>query len=263
MREERKIETIRSSNHIVLHNQGDSMPTLFLHGFTGTGDSWKGIVSKLNRFCIAPDIVGHGKSLFNDVDRDYDIDDWCDDASLESNPYGFAKAEGEKRMRAWAESKDVRLITIHPSIVFGPILHPKHIDGSMSYLKHFAKGPPFVLDLHINFVDVRDVALAHVNALEKGENKRRYLTHTSDMWMKDIGLVLKKRIKGRWATKKLPKILAYIVAIFHPKLSIKQLKGYLGSKVSFDVGDTWDALEIKTHNPEDTIVESIESILHR
>ena len=193
----------------------------------------------------------------------YTIDDWCDDASLESNPYGFAKAEGEKRMRAWAESKDVRLITIHPSIVFGPILHPKHIDGSMSYLKHFAKGPPFVLDLHINFVDVRDVALAHVNALEKGENKRRYLTHTSDMWMKDIGLVLKKRIKGRWATKKLPKILAYIVAIFHPKLSIKQLKGYLGSKVSFDVGDTWDALEIKTHNPEDTIVESIESILHR
>ena len=44
----------------------------------------------------------------------------------------------------------------------------------MSYLKHFVKGPPFVLDVHINFVDVRDVAIAHVNALEKGENGHRH-----------------------------------------------------------------------------------------
>ena len=192
--------------------------------------------------------------------KTYSIDDWCDDASLESNHYGYAKAEGEKKMRKWAEGKDVRLISIHPSIVFGPILHPKHIDGSMSYLKHFVKGPPFVLDLNINFVDVRDVALAHINALDKGDDRRRYLTHTSDMWMKDVGMILKKRIKGRWATKKLPKILAYIVAIFHPKLSIKHLKQNLGTKVSYDVGDTWDVLEIKIHNPEDTIVDAVESI---
>ena len=81
MTEEQKIETNRSSNHVVLNNQGDSTPTLFLHGFTGTGDSWKEIVSKLDRFCIAPDIVGHGKSSFNDIDSDYTIDDWCDDLS--------------------------------------------------------------------------------------------------------------------------------------------------------------------------------------
>ncbi len=192
--------------------------------------------------------------------KTYSIEDWCDDASLESNHYGFAKAEGEKKMREWAEGKNVRLITIHPSIVFGPVLHPKHIDGSMSYLKHFVKGPPFVLDLNINFVDVRDVALAHINALDKGEDRRRYLTHTSDMWMNEIGLILKARKGGRWATKKLPKILAYIVAIFHPKLSIKHLRDGLGSKVSYDVGDTWDALEIKVHNPEDTIVDAVESI---
>lgn len=194
-------------------------------------------------------------------EKTFTVNDWCDDASLESNPYGYAKAEGERRMRAWTKEKDVKLITIHPSIVFGPILHPRHMNGSMSYLKHFVKGPPFVLDININFVDVRDVALAHVNALDLGENNRRYLTHTSNMWMREIGQLLKKRKGGRWATTRLPKALAYILAIFHPKLTIKQLKGSLGKKVSYDVEDTWRILEIKQYNPEDTIIDSIESIL--
>ena len=48
--------------------------------------------------------------------------DWCDDASESSNAYGFAKAEAEKIMREWVSSRDIRLVTIHPSIVFGPIL---------------------------------------------------------------------------------------------------------------------------------------------
>ena len=215
----------------------------------------KTIIHTSSVAAIRPTYSGNGKT--------FTVNDWCDDASLESNPYGYAKAEGERRMRRWAKEKDVKLITIHPSIVFGPILHPKHMDGSMSYPKHFVKGPPFVLDININFVDVRDVALAHVNALYIGENSRRYLTHTSNMWMKEIGQLLKERKGGRWATRKLPKILAYILAIFHPKLTIKQLKGSLGKKVSYNVEDTWSVLEIKPYNPEDTIIDSIESILHQ
>ena len=55
--------------------------------------------------------------------------------------------------------------------MFGPIIHPRHTLGSMAFLEHFVKGPPFVLDIHVNFVDVRDVAYAHVNALEMGEDR--------------------------------------------------------------------------------------------
>ena len=47
----------------------------------------------------------------------------------------------------------------------------------MSYLKHFVTGTPFVLDIHVNFVDVRDVSIAHVNALDAGENGGRYIVH--------------------------------------------------------------------------------------
>ena len=186
--------------------------------------------------------------------------DWCEDATAKYNAYGFAKAEAEKKIRAWAEGKALRLVTIHPSIVFGPILHNRHMNGSMSYLKHFVKGPPFVLDIHINFVDVRDVAKAHVNALDEGEDRGRYIIHKRGMWMKEIGKELNSKLPRKFATRRLPRIFAYILAVFHPKLSIKQLKGSLGKHVDYDVGDAFSALSLPNYNVDDTLVDSVNSI---
>jgi dihydroflavonol-4-reductase len=186
--------------------------------------------------------------------------DWCDDATETRNAYGFAKAEAERIMRKWAENKDVRLVTIHPSIVFGPILHKRHLEGSMSYLKHFIKGPPFVLDVHINFVDVRDVAVAHVNALTKGVDRERYIIHKEGMWMKEIGQTLTSNLPKKYASRKLPRIFAYLLALFHPKLSIKQLKGSLGTHVSYNVKDSFEILELPNIEVVDTLVDSVNSV---
>ena len=186
--------------------------------------------------------------------------DWCDDATETRNAYGFAKAEAERIMRKWAENRDVRLVTIHPSIVFGPILHKRHLEGSMSYVKHFIKGPPFVLDVHINFVDVRDVAIAHVNALTKGVDRERYIIHKEGMWMKEIGQTLTSNLPKKYASRKLPRIFAYLLALFHPKLSIKQLKGSLGTHVSYDVKDSFEILELPNIEVVDTLVDSVNSV---
>ena len=185
----------------------------------------------------------------------FDNSNWCDDATLKSNAYGLAKAEGERKMRAWANGRDVRLVTIHPSIVFGPILHPRHCEGSMSYLKHFVSGPPFILDLNINFVDVRDVAIAHVNALEMGDNGGRHIIHSSSLSMKEIGI----SVNG-YPTRRLPKFLVYILAIFHPKLSWRQLKDSLGTKVGYDVGNSYSILQITPIALNKTLVDGIDSI---
>lgn len=195
----------------------------------------------------------------------FSTEDWCDDATVKSNPYGLAKAGAEKVMRQWvenqvAESKP-RLITIHPSVIFGPILSPRHKEGSMSYLKHFNSGPPFVLKIHINFVDVRDVAKAHINALSNGRDGARYLLHNRGMWMYEIGTEL-KRIKPerKWATRKLPSFLAYLFAIVHPKLSIKQLRGNIGVKIGYDVEDVAQELDFVFTDYQQTLADSIDSI---
>ena len=186
--------------------------------------------------------------------------DWCEDASPTYNPYGFAKAEAERKIRSWAEGRDLRLVTIHPSIVFGPILHERHKDGSMSYLKHFVSGPPFILDIHINFVDVRDVAAAHVNALEMGEDRARYIIHKKGMWMKEIGQSLTDALPKKYATRRLPRLFAYVLAFFHPKLSIKRLKGTLGMYVDYDVGDSFETLSIEGYDVIETLVDSVNSL---
>lgn len=196
----------------------------------------------------------------------FSVEDWCDDATVKNNAYGLAKAGGEKVMRGWASTSDLhpRLVTIHPSVVFGPVFDSRHFEGSMSYMKHFVSGPPFVLRIHINFVDVRDVAAAHVAALEKGENGGRYLLHRDGLWMQEIGLLLRKlRPRKKWPVKKLPKLVAYMFAIFHPKLNVKQLRSTIGKWVSYDIGDVEQQLELEFHSVEDTICDSVDSIVDK
>ena len=195
----------------------------------------------------------------------FSVEDWCDDATVKTNPYGLAKAGAERVMRKWVESQvgesKPRLITIHPSVVFGPIFSPRHKEGSMSYLKHFTSGPPFVLKLNINFVDVRDVATAHINALTNGNDGARYLLHNHSMWMQEIGTELKVlKPERKWATRKLPSIFAYMLAIVHPKLSVKQLRGNMGVKIGYDVGNVADALGFVFTDYQKTLVDSIDSI---
>jgi nucleoside-diphosphate-sugar epimerase len=184
----------------------------------------------------------------------FSVDDWCNDATIETNPYGLAKVEAERKIRRWAEERDVRLVTIHPSVVFGPILHKRHSEGSMSYLKHFTGKLPFVLDIQVNFVDVRDVAKAHVNALDLGENGGRFLIHNKSLWFNEIGCVLNRN----WPT--LPRFLAFIISLLHPKLSWKDLKSNLGSVVEYDVGNSFEVLCIEKTNDEKTLKDGFSSL---
>jgi nucleoside-diphosphate-sugar epimerase len=195
----------------------------------------------------------------------FSVADWCDDATVKSNPYGLAKAGAERIMRQWVGSRPSdskpRLITIHPSVVFGPIFSPRHKEGSMSYLKHFNSGPPFVLKININFVDVRDVATAHINALTNGDDGARYLLHNHSLWMHEIGQELNKLKPSRkWATRRLPTIFAYLFALVHPKLSIKRLRENIGVKVGYDVGDVANELDFVFTDYQQTLVDSINSI---
>ncbi|MDP6585963.1 MAG: SDR family NAD(P)-dependent oxidoreductase, partial [Anaerolineales bacterium] len=97
---------------------------------------------------------------------------WADDATLENNAYGLAKAEAEKLVRKWhADKKDdyPRLVTIHPCVVFGPPISKRHLAGSLGYVEALVKRSlPKSMPVHINIVDVRDVAEAHVRALTDG-----------------------------------------------------------------------------------------------
>ena len=73
------IQTGKTLNYLVIKNKSNTNPTLFLHGFSGSHQSWGKIIDELDSYCIALDIVGHGDSKFLNINYNYSIDDWCSD----------------------------------------------------------------------------------------------------------------------------------------------------------------------------------------
>lgn len=64
-------------DHVRYHVElsGKGLPLLLLHGFTGDSTTWANLVEKLQleRRCIMPDIVGHGKTESPEDSSSYEI----------------------------------------------------------------------------------------------------------------------------------------------------------------------------------------------
>ncbi|MFE8069571.1 NAD-dependent epimerase/dehydratase family protein [Marinobacteraceae bacterium S3BR75-40.1] len=113
-------------------------------------------------------------------------DDWNTDAH---NPYYIAKTQSEKTAQALAQEYGIHLVVICPAIVLGPFDY--RITPSNQLVMDWLNGKGQTYRGGLNLVDVRDVAAAHVAALTKGENGRRYVVGGENIPVKDIGLKLK------------------------------------------------------------------------
>jgi len=79
--------------------------------------------------------------------------------------------------------------------------------------------------------------------------------------MREIGLELRRlRPRSSYATKVLPKWLTIVMAAFHPKLTVKAVKPSLGRHVGYDVGTSFDDLEMSPTPIQDTFLDGLDSI---
>ena len=199
--------------------------------------------------------------------RVFNYEDWCDDASVDSNAYGFAKAGAEMLARGWVASKSdaekPRYVSINPCVVFGPVMSERHLEGSMTILDHLMKRKyPFLVKMHVNIVDVRDVAKAHVKALTVGPDGGRYIVYNESLWMPQIAKLLRRRVSDRkWAKIVLPKSLTYVLSVFHPQLSFAWVKKNIGTTCSYDVRPAVDDLGMVWMSVEDSIVDGVNSAI--
>jgi dihydroflavonol-4-reductase len=163
--------------------------------------------------------------------------DWNTRSSLDRNPYYFSKTLAERA--AWEfvekEKPGFDLVVINPFLVIGPALSPA-INTSNQMFVDLLKGTyPGVMNLTWGFVDVRDVADAHVRALENPQARGRYITAGETIAMRDVVDLL---VKNGWDKgHKLPKVgLDCAVGDFAVRLSsYLQPKG-VGSYLRTHVG---------------------------
>ena len=191
-------------------------------------------------------------------------DTWADDATIEENPYGLAKYSAERFVRDCHSTKDgVRKVTIKSSVVLGPPLSKRHLEGSRSFLMMLLRRDiPFVIAMHISIVDVRDVAEANVRALTKGEDAGRYLVVSGQMWWKEIARAINSDNPSlRVPTRQIPYLLSLVVSVFHPKVSLSWARMHLGKRLFWDASPAQRDLGMEWKDPRDSVLDTIPPIL--
>jgi len=101
-------------------------------------------------------------------------DDWYEDAV---NPYMYAKTVAERTAWELAEERGLDLRAINPSGIIGPGFW-RHTPSTEIFEQLLRGSLPMLPPLGFAYVDVRDVARAHLLVYERDEAEGRYITST-------------------------------------------------------------------------------------
>jgi nucleoside-diphosphate-sugar epimerase len=125
---------------------------------------------------------------------------WNTTSSLEHVPYSYSKLLAEKEAWAIAGAQDQwQLVVLNPTFVLGPSLAPVSDSESIKLVRDMLKGKyaTGVPDLYFGFVDVRDVAKAHLLAEQNPKAQGRYIICNKAMPILEIGQLIAKASSRR------------------------------------------------------------------
>ena len=177
--------------------------------------------------------VGYGHPREKEV---YTEEDWSS-VDGEISPYAKSKTLAEKA--AWdfvenlEESKKFNLTVINPVAVTGPML-TSDIGSSNDFLLKLISGSmPACPKIHMGYVDVRDVAKAHIFSMtEEKTNGERIIVSENEMFFAEVGKTLNEAGFKKSPTKEMPNFLVKIMSLFVGEL--KTLLSALNRKGDID-----------------------------
>ncbi len=143
-------------------------------------------------------------------------DDWSDAAGLPAQPYAHSKVIAERTAWKIAAHEGLRLTVFNPTLILGPLLDDR-FGSSMQLVSRILRGrDPMLPRLGLSIVDVRDVAAAHVRALERDRTQgQRFILASGSLWLTDWGKVLKSTYpRRRMPTRAAPPWLLRLLALF-------------------------------------------------
>lgn len=182
-------------------------------------------------------------------------------SSLAHQPYSFSKVEAEKK--AWAIAKQQsgwQLVVMNPSFVMGPSLSAHSESESLKFMTDMLTGKfrTGAAELYFGFVDVRDVAAAHVYALEnKAEGRHILAERVADMLA--VANIIRNLYGNKYKlpTSNNPKWLVSLIGRFFG-LSPKYVKNNIGIPIKLDNSKSIQQLHVKYIPLEQTIKDMVE-----
>ena len=195
--------------------------------------------------------------------------DWNTMSSLDRNPYHYSKTLAERA--AWdfimRKRPNFDLVAINPFMVIGPSLGPA-LNTSNQIIRDIMIGIyPGIMDINWGFVDVRDVAKAHLLAMETDSASGRYLCSGEAMHMRELVGHLKS---SGFATYSLPKVdlsgkagtlLMKLLSFTQPKNTGTYIRTNIGQTMRVDNRKIKRELGISFIPAKESIIEAIKDMV--
>lgn len=198
--------------------------------------------------------------------NNFDHTDWT---NIEAGvpPYIESKTVAERAARDWVADNAPEMVfcSVNPVAVFGPVVNDD-LSTSIEMVKQMCDGSiPAIPNMGISVCDVRDVAEAHVRAIEAPADKvrgERFPTATRFMWMTEMGDAIRTRapeFAAKVPTRKMPDWVVKLLAMFVP--TMKQVKSELGNVREVSGTHTEEVLGFKFIDPEQSLEDTLRSLV--
>jgi dihydroflavonol-4-reductase len=188
--------------------------------------------------------------------------DWNTEASIDFQPYNYSKTLAERT--AWdfvdQRSPAFKLVVINPTGVIGPSLIPV-VNETHGFFVGLTDGSqPVVIELRFPFVDVRDVALTHILAMETPAAHGRYITSAGVTGPQRVYEIAREM--GLDQTYDLPRLrltgpigaaIARMAIPFQPKGTRDFLRAALGRTFVLDTTRARSELGVEFRDLDETI----------
>lgn len=184
-------------------------------------------------------------------DHDLTEADWNTKSTLQRNPYYLSKTLAERAAWDFVEHEKPRfsLVVINPFMVIGPSLAPSLNTSNQIFVDILKGAYPGIMRLAWGFTDVRDVADAHVRAMETPSASGRYLCAGDVVTMTELVALLKANGWGeghKLPTMTLPNFMVKLASFTQPsgvgsylRTHVGRVPRYSTAKIRHDLGMTF------------------------
>lgn len=191
--------------------------------------------------------------------------DWSDPDGPGVTAYSASKTLAERA--AWdfvsTEAPQIALTTINPGLVVGPALD-RHYGTSLQIIERLLAGKdPMLPNFGFNVVDVRDVAQAHIDAMDLPETAgERFILSAGWEWVLDVARMLKATYPDRKiTTRKAPTLAVKLLGQFDK--AIQSIIPILDKREDCDGSKATQQLGIRYIAPKDAMLASAQSLIEQ
>lgn len=212
-------------------------------------------------------IHGDNADMHTNNLQEFTEEHYNETSTLQHQPYSYSKVLAEKG--AWEiynKQSKWDMVVINPSFVLGPPLSKDSNSESLQLISDILKGKYRfgVPNIHFGFVDVRDVAQAHCNALNNNIAPGRHIVSGSIASIWDICSIIKNRFPNKYKlpNNTIPKFIIIALGWLFG-LKAKFLRQNIGYSLMYNTSKSINDLNITYTELEKTLVDMVNTMVSK